>query len=86
MNSQKISENVTRVCELIIDTLGNRGGVLVKHEPKFDLQGIVEVARVEVDELLGFVEAVNQGVAVNVELLGSLGEVQSRSRGMLARS
>src|SRR5260221_105614 len=55
-------------------------GVLVKHESEFNLEGVIEVAWVETNELLGLVEAVDEGVAMDVEFLGGFGEVEAASQ------
>ena len=54
--------------------------IAVEHQAQFDLQSVIEMARIEIDELLGFIEAVDEGVAVDVELLGRIGEIESASQ------
>ena len=61
-------------------SLGDGGLVLVKHEAELDLEGIIEVARVKINELLRFIETVNESVAVNVELVGSVGKVEATGK------
>ena len=49
---------------------------MVEHKAELNLQGIVEMARVKINEFLGFVESVNECVAVNMKFFGGVGEVE----------
>ena len=50
---------------ICINRLGWR--FLIEHQAEFDLQRVVEMPGVEVDEFLGFIKPINQGVAVDMK-------------------
>ena len=54
--------------------------IAVEHQAQFDLQSVIEMTRIEIDELFGFIKAVDEGVAVDVELLGRVREIESASQ------
>ena len=52
------------------------GEILLDHESHLEDNGMVEFAQIETGELLDLFQTIDEGISVNKQLAGSLGDIQ----------
>jgi hypothetical protein len=73
----KITTNCAYVFVKYSDNRLDSALVLVKHQAEFNLEGVVEVSRVQAYDFLGFVQAVDESVAVDVQFFCCVSQVEA---------